>query len=74
MELLESGNISIVKGNAGEIFSLVGIRLSEGVSGVDYVGEDIMELPAEELEKTAGVLQVIWPGYCNNRGKGFADR
>ncbi|MFI5359876.1 MAG: hydroxyethylthiazole kinase [Halanaerobiales bacterium] len=51
LELLESGNISIVKGNAGEIFSLVGIQLSEGVSGVDYVGEDIMELPAEELKK-----------------------
>ena len=51
LELLESGNISIVKGNAGEIFSLAGIQLSGGVSGVDYVGEDITELPPEELKK-----------------------
>ena len=59
LELLESGNISIVKGNAGEIFSLVRNPAQRRSFGSGLCGRGYNGTSSRGTEKTGGVCREV---------------
>ncbi|NJE06565.1 hydroxyethylthiazole kinase [Thermococcus sp. M36] len=74
LKLLNTGDISIVRGNFGEISALVGRSgLTRGVDTASYSPEDALQVSEKAAEKFGTVVALTGPvDYVSNSGKTYA--